>query len=320
MKFQCFNPQDCAQILSLRSGETKLGQKLQFVSSLEEIEHSSAKYVILGTGEDAGVKLNQGIGGAQTSWQSFLKAWVNIQVHPEMKPEHILIAGAWQPEAEESVQEVVSYLDHVLTEVVTRIVSWGKVPIIIGGGHNNAYGAIRGAASALGKAIGVINCDPHADLRATDTRHSGNGFSFALQEGYLHKYFILGMHQAYNNVYIRNLMGENEQLSCLWYEDIFWKQSISWEGAIEQARNFVGAPYGLELDMDSIEHVLTSAMTPMGISAQQAGMYVYQLANQACYFHLAEGVYQREDGQVWPMIGKLQSYLVQAFIKGHQRI
>ena len=35
--------------------------------------------------------------------------------------------------------------------LVNQIVRAGKIPVIIGGGHNNAYGNIKGSALALGK-------------------------------------------------------------------------------------------------------------------------------------------------------------------------
>jgi formiminoglutamase len=39
--------------------------------------------------------------------------------------------------------------------------------------------------------VNAINFDAHSDFRILEGRHSGNGFSYAYEEGFLKKYFIL---------------------------------------------------------------------------------------------------------------------------------
>lgn len=41
----------------------------------------------------------------------------------------------------------------------------GQVPVTLGGEHSLSYGAVTGVARALGKPLGVIQIDAHADLR-----------------------------------------------------------------------------------------------------------------------------------------------------------
>jgi formiminoglutamase len=43
----------------------------------------------------------------------------------------------------------------------------------------------------LQRKTGAINFDAHSDFRILEGRHSGNGFSYAYEEGFLKKYFIL---------------------------------------------------------------------------------------------------------------------------------
>lgn len=75
-------------------------------------------------------------------------------------------------------------IDAVVAETVKKILSAGKIPITIGGGHNNAFGIIKGASEAFEKPVNVLNIDAHTDLRKLEHRHSGNGFSFALKKGF----------------------------------------------------------------------------------------------------------------------------------------
>jgi formiminoglutamase len=44
--------------------------------------------------------------------------------------------------------------------------------------------------------VNAINFDAHSD-RILEGRHSGNGFSYAYEEGFLKKYFIFGLHEIY---------------------------------------------------------------------------------------------------------------------------
>lgn len=62
--------------------------------------------------------------------------------------------------------------DGPLPDVMERIatvtqatVEAGKIPVTLGGEHSLSYGAVMGVARALGKPIGIVQIDAHADLR-----------------------------------------------------------------------------------------------------------------------------------------------------------
>ncbi|NQY12901.1 MAG: arginase family protein, partial [Henriciella sp.] len=69
----------------------------------------------------------------------------------------------------------------------------GPIPIVIGGGHNNAYPILKGMSQGRHSTFAAINLDPHTDFRALEGRHSGNGFHYATEQGFLSHYFCLGM-------------------------------------------------------------------------------------------------------------------------------
>ncbi|WP_116135102.1 agmatinase [Tropicimonas sp. IMCC34043] len=59
-----------------------------------------------------------------------------------------------------------------LPEIMARIaartgaaISDGKIPVTLGGEHSLSYGAVMGVARALGRPLGLIQIDAHADLR-----------------------------------------------------------------------------------------------------------------------------------------------------------
>ncbi|KJZ18622.1 agmatinase [Loktanella sp. S4079] len=68
-----------------------------------------------------------------------------------------------------------------LPEVMERIavrteaaVKDGAVPVTLGGEHGLSYGAVRGVVRGLGRNVGIVQIDAHADLRRAyqDERHS----------------------------------------------------------------------------------------------------------------------------------------------------
>jgi formiminoglutamase len=201
---------------------------------------------------------------------------------------------------------------------------------MIGGGHNNAYPAIKGAAKGLYKAellqlaqINCINLDAHTDYRPVEGRHSGNAFRYADEDGYLNKYCVIGIHENYlqQNVWID--LVNNPFTDFITYEDIFIHEKRNFIQAVAHATAFTDDNFtGVELDLDSVENVLSSASSPCGITPLNARQYLNFAAmdSKIAYVHICEGASKLETGEASSSTGKLISYLVSDFIKSHQRV
>jgi len=326
--FQLFNAQDLYDLLSRREGETKLGEALCLPESTTieaSLQAFRGRFVLLGVPEDIGVRANGGIGGAHTSWMAFLKSFVNIQETAVLSGKEILLLGALEATPlpgstapVEALRTLTPEVDALICPVVQQIMATGKIPVVIGGGHNNAYPLLKALAASHGHAH-AVNLDAHSDFRRLEGRHSGNGFRYAYEEGYLRKYAMLGLHEAYNSAAIVAILNENPDLLPVFFEDIFLRHKTDWNAAVAQSLRFVnGHAFGVELDVDCMEQALSSAATPVGITTQQALHYLYQCGRDknAAYLHLPEGVSERADGLKDPFTGKLLSYLAQAFCKG----
>ena len=317
-------------LLTKREGETKLGETIDYAKFnwKKELVATSAKFVVLGIREDIGVRANLGIGGAHTNWAGFIKTFVNIQETSQLSGSNIFLLGQidfnhWTDEGGETtvpaLRKITASIDEMVYPIIQEIVAAGKIPIVIGGGHNYAYPIIKGTSMGKKTALNVVNLDAHSDFRIAEGRHSGNGFRYAYDEQYLIKYAMLGLHEAYNSNTIVTELNSNTDMLPLMWEDIFLREKYTWPSAIQAALNHVSqTKFGVELDIDSIERALSSAATPVGVSTQQAMQYLYQcgLAPNASYLHLPEAVSKRADGQQDFFTGKLLSYLVQAFVKG----
>ena len=207
--FKFYSKADILSMTRVRRFETRMGERVQFLKPDSEwpevLQQSNAKYVILGIPEDFGVKANYGVGGTETAWLSFLNSFLNIQSNDFFTGENTLVLGhfdfgdikfliennAYNPEEKvNAYRHALNIVDEEVEDLLKVIASAKKIPIIIGGGHNNAYPIIKGVAKGLYKAeiiplsqINCINLDAHADYNVAEGRHSGNGFRYAEEDG-----------------------------------------------------------------------------------------------------------------------------------------
>lgn len=317
------------KLTTCRPGETKIGEGIEIFSEVSQIADSEAKFVLLGICEDLGVRANLGIGGTHTAWHDALKALVNVQFSEKLGTMALLgyldfsseldKAAQLDPTNPQQLQELrnlVTEVDAVVAHTVAAIFAAGKKPILIGGGHNNAYPIIKAFAEAKGEPVNVINLDAHADFRALEGRHSGNGFSYAFHENLLQKYSVIGLHENYNSArMIAELESHPERIQFQFQEN-FLKETTSYDKAFAEALNFTQGYCGLEIDLDCISGTLSSAVSPAGFTLQQVRELVYQTVPfKLGYLHLAEGASALTDGRQSDLTGKTLAYLVTDFIK-----
>ena len=302
-----FSENDAARYINKRCGETKFGEKIGFVSSLNGLKKHPSKYVLLGIPEDIGVRANSGNPGTSEAWEVALRSILNIQHNTFTNAETVLLLGEIDCEHEmaeaaklskdipnyvEKLGELVSKIDAKVSEVIQKIVVAGKFPIIIGGGHNNSYGNLKGTSEALDKAVNCINFDAHTDFRALEHRHSGNGFSYAFKNGYLNHYFIFGLHRNYTSQAVFESMEKHsDRVQFNLFESIAIDESVSFSEAIKEAETFCcNDDFGIELDMDAIEGMGSSAITPSGFTVSEARKFVAHFSKMpnARYLHLCE--------------------------------
>lgn len=343
--FKLLTKSDLLEHISIRRYETKIGEQLKCGSGADiekDISTTTAKYIIVGIAEQAGVLANYGRAGTQTLWKSFLKAFLNIQSNDYLRGDDIFLAGCFDftselklinataPDDEERInalRSLVQTIDSQVEEIVKIITRNHRIPILIGGGHNNAYGSIKGAAKGLHAVdaialaqINVINLDAHADFRIREGRHSGNAFRYADADGYMDKYFIIGAHENYLQQYVVKDISDTPFVNYITYEDIFIREKLDFVQAVAQAISFTEDNYtAIELDIDSIERALSSATTPCGVSTRDARRYLYHAATkcQVAYLHICEGAVVLDNDSKDPLTGKLVSYLVSDFIRSH---
>lgn len=261
----------------LEDGSLAYKDVIEICYDLNDIAALEATYIIIGIPEDLGVRANMGRRGAHEAWSEFLKNFLNLQHNNIYEVTRFCILGhietqdlmdqcesldATVHKDRVLLSNAVEELDERVSAVVSSILQAKKTPVIIGGGHNNSYPILRSAGFL--KPIDCINIDAHTDLRPAKGRHSGNGFSHAYKQGYLNKYTIIGIQEAYLTEPMLDLMMLDNRIQYLEY-----MTSSEWTFAQDIKELFLETDsenFGLEVDMDVVANFPSSAQSPVGIS------------------------------------------------------
>lgn len=335
-----FTIKDLAKITNHRSGEIKFGEKMLTVPKetdpVEFLKTCEAKYVLFGIPEDIGIRANFGRPGAASAWDSAIKSIANIQHNRFCKGSQLFVLGQLNVSVEMKevehldfndiddrfkLSQLVEKIDKDVSHIIFNIIKLGKIPIIIGGGHNNSYGNIKGSALAKGKPINAVNFDAHSDFRILEGRHSGNGFSYAFEEGFLKKYFIFGLHENYTSKSVLDIIKKIEdRVRYNTYDSVNIRKEKDFNQEMALALEFINEDFfGIEIDLDSIPNIACSAMTLSGFSVEQLRQFISYFAKNknATYLHICEGAPDLGEEKNNHLIGKLIGYLVTDFIKSN---
>ena len=326
-------------ITTKRSGETKFFEDAKYVSNLNDLPSlladSKVKFVLFGIKEDIGVLANNGQAGAKNTWDPTLKSLLNLQSNEFTNPSNVLILGHLDftdlydvlstvktDQLQHTYRTYVEKIDQCVTQLVCTIVKAGKIPILIGGGHNNAYGAIKGSSLALESKINALNFDAHTDLRALEGRHSGNGFRYAIEEGYLDRYYIFGLHENYTSKEVLNYIeASKSNIKFNTFEDLSVRKKNSFKKASKIAMGFISnSKFGIEIDCDAIQNIPSSAQTPSGFSVNQTRRFVHYFGSHpnATYLNICEAATSINDSLTNAQTGKLLSYLITDFLNARK--
>ncbi len=154
---------------------------------------------ILGYACDEGVRRNEGRVGAQKGPAAFRKALAKLAYHHPNKK--VIDFGDIL-----CLESDLEGCQSALSEQIEQLIGQGIFPIVIGGGHDIAYGHYNGLRKALqnqsNAKIGILNFDAHFDLRPlTEEAHSGTPFYQILkkQDPSKVEYCVLGIQKAANS-------------------------------------------------------------------------------------------------------------------------
>ncbi len=321
-----------------RAGEVKVGEILpvlyrgeavEFSAALREAKKAGARCAILGIPEDIGPRACCGRGGANEGWSAFLHAFLNTQANTFFPSTSAVLIGEVelqdvQEQSQESdldtLRRLCGEVDERVFPIIQEIVAAGLTPIVIGGGHNNAYPIMKGVVAGRNlPSIGCCNCDAHADFRRFEGRHSGNGFRIAYEEGLLAAYTVIGMHENYISEEALEALGR-AAFPYHTFESTHVRRESRFEEVLSNVERYLldtNLPIGIECDLDAIAYMPASAATPSGLSVEEVAHYVHRMSSTlpVAYLHIAEGApyWSPDDGE--RSVGRAISLFVSTFLK-----
>ncbi len=162
-------------------------------------DHGERTIAVLGYACDEGVDRNQGRIGAKDGPNAIRKQLAKM---PNHLAEQIRFVDVGDVHCTDGAMEAAQ---KELAENVTQLLDKKIFPIVLGGGHDMAYGTYCGIKHHLTSkksepVIGIINFDAHFDLRSNDARNtSGTPFYQIANENDSFEYFCLGIRKDAND-------------------------------------------------------------------------------------------------------------------------
>lgn len=224
--------------------------------------------VFLGFASDEGVRRNKGRVGAAKA-PSHLRKALSTLPHQDSEVGALFDYGdvvCVGQNLEEAREEQV----HILKKLIGK----KTYPLVLGGGHEVAYGNFLALADAY-KKIGIINIDSHFDLRLPNPdTNSGTGFyemsQYCASNEMKFNYLALGIQKTANTEAIFDRAKELNAAYVL--ADEIHEDNRAWTIKIDEFLEKVDVVY-LSLDMD----VFDSAFAP-GVSAPSVnGLTAFQV-------------------------------------------
>jgi formiminoglutamase len=166
--------------LFCRPDDVRLGEVVAFWDG-DPAALRPGRPVLVGFPQEEGIRRNRGRPGAAaapheirqrlyrlTPWDA--ESGIDLTTQPLLDAGNVRIQGSL-----EDTQQA-------LAEVVAGLLEREAVPIVLGGGHETAYGNFLGYALAR-RPVGIINVDAHLDVRpcVNGLGHSGSPFRQALE-------------------------------------------------------------------------------------------------------------------------------------------
>ncbi|MDT0190316.1 formimidoylglutamase [Rothia terrae] len=178
------------------------------VKPLAETSLGECDAVFIGFSSDEGVRRNSGRDGAATGPDALRTALGSLALAKAPKSTRVTdlaLADAGTIVVDTDLEDG----HRKLAEAVATAIDAGTLPVVLGGGHEVAFGTYSGVAGSRLRAhngkprtVGILNLDAHFDLRQADRPTSGTPFKQALDAERAHatnaKYAVIGISEASN--------------------------------------------------------------------------------------------------------------------------
>src|SRR5262249_52772812 len=146
------------QELMRRPDDPRVGDMIEFWHG-DRAALAPGRAVLIGFPQDEGVRRNGGRPGAAQAPDQ-IRRWLyrltvsDCQAHVSLGDPPILDAGNVR------IAGDLEDSQGVLAEIIAGVLQSGAIPVVLGGGHETAYGHFLGYAAEQ-RSVGIINIDAH---------------------------------------------------------------------------------------------------------------------------------------------------------------
>jgi formiminoglutamase len=233
-------------------------------------EQTTPRIVLAGFPSDEGVRRNHGRPGAALAPRAIREALNRLC--PDANDALLRLVEHTKDLGDVAVSGDLESDQVTLAESVAPWLLAGVVPIILGGGHETAYGHFLAHVNAR-QNVTILNWDAHPDVRPLNDGkgHSGSPFrqSILHQSERCRQYVVAGLLEARLVPEHLEFISEN----CGGY---YWRSDLSLS-AIEGIYASLSGPIMVSFDMDAVDQ----AFAP-GVSAPATGGMSCELWLHAC--------------------------------------
>jgi formiminoglutamase len=249
-----------------RPSDPRVGQLLG-----RKLAHpQQARVVVVGFPCDQGVRLNRGRVGAAGAPDVVRRALYGLTPDPDSGPsfhqllEHtadlgnLVPCGDLEKDQERLAETVASSLDN------------GALPIVIGGGHETAYGHFLAYVRGQRK-INILNWDAHADVRplVEGHGHSGSPFRQALEHASraCGKYTVAGLlRHAVSRTHLAFIEEQGGEY--------LWRDSLS-SSRVSEIYRAAGEPLMVTFDLDAVDQAYAPGVSAPAAAGLEPALWLH---------------------------------------------
>lgn len=313
-KIQMYNVSKKNQWLGRNDGENEgllYHHKVQRCNITHQLPKKGVS--LLGFKSDEGVRRNLGRVGAKYGPDEIRKALSHLVAQGSINIYDVGDISLENNRLEQAQKE--------LSEGIIKLLSHNQFPILLGGGHEISYGHASGLFQQFpDKKIGIINFDPHFDLRAyPNGAHSGSWARQLFDEFANFHYLSIGINQAVNLPTMYQLMEKRAQFFIDMF-DLLNKNTHFLNNIIDDFIRGVDV-IGVTLDMDVFSSGVApgvSALNPYGAMPEHILPLLHHILKspKAVSFDVAELNPRFDDGRT----AKLASFFIHEVIKSVEQL
>ncbi len=240
----------------------------------------NTRVALVGFPVDEGVRRNGGRVGAADGPRALRECLYRMGPDPRMSGAFAALLGRTVDlgdimPSDEGLEQDQAQLGAVVGALLER----GVMPIVLGGGHETAYGHVLGYAEAK-RRVHLVNWDGHADVRPLKEGkgHSGSPFRQALEHtsGVAASYSAFGLHPQRVSAAHATFVQRHGRLA--WLSDLT-------AASVERYVNETTGPALASFDLDLVDAAQAPGVSAPGVGGLDARLWLY--AAERCARHPA---------------------------------